>query len=139
VTIVPVRTSTSEAHAAKAKEIHKYYQQHATFAFLTVNLIDNRSEFFAPLRLRVEKENEHYVINVSGANSVANTIAFISELIDPVSIFLTLTRKNQMTQALRFLLFGEGEIGLMVYTVLLRYWEWTPEEDVRPLIFLMSD
>jgi hypothetical protein len=27
----------------------------------------------------------------------------------------------------------------MVYTVLLRYWDWTPEEDVRPLIFLMSD
>ncbi len=44
-----------------------------------------------------------------------------------------------MAQALRFLLFGEGETGLMVYTVLLRYWDWTPEEDVRPLIFLMSD
>jgi len=26
-----------------------------------------------------------------------------------------------------------------VYTILLRYWEATPEEDVRPLIFLMSD
>jgi hypothetical protein len=23
--------------------------------------------------------------------------------------------------------------------ILLRYWDWTPEEDVRPLIFLMSD
>jgi hypothetical protein len=139
VTLVPVRTSSRESRDAKSKEIQRYYQQHATFAFLTVNLIDNRSEFFAPLRLKVEKEDDRYVINVSGANSVANTIAFISELIDPVSIFLTLTRKNQMAQALRFLLFGEGEIGIMVYTVLLRYWEWTPEEDVRPLIFLMSD
>jgi hypothetical protein len=27
----------------------------------------------------------------------------------------------------------------MVYTILLRYWELTPEDDVRPLIFLMSD
>jgi len=27
----------------------------------------------------------------------------------------------------------------MVYAILLRYWEWTPDEDVRPLIFLMSD
>ena len=44
-----------------------------------------------------------------------------------------------MGQALRYLLFGEGETGLMVYTILLRYWKWTPEEDVRPLIFLMSD
>jgi hypothetical protein len=41
-----------------------------------------------------------------------------------------------MGQAVRYLLFGEGETGLMVYTILLRYWDWTPEEDVRPLIFL---
>ena len=44
-----------------------------------------------------------------------------------------------MTQALRYLFLGEGETGLMVYTILLKYWEWTPEDDVRPLIFLMSE
>ena len=44
-----------------------------------------------------------------------------------------------MAQASRYLLFGEGEIGLVVYTILLRYWDWTLEEDVRPRIFLMSD
>jgi len=44
-----------------------------------------------------------------------------------------------MTQSLRFLLFGEGETGLLVYTILLKYWASTPEEDVRPLIFLMSE
>jgi hypothetical protein len=44
-----------------------------------------------------------------------------------------------MGQAIRYLLFGEGETGLMVYAILLKHWEWTPEEDVRPLIFLMSD
>jgi hypothetical protein len=27
----------------------------------------------------------------------------------------------------------------MVYTILLRYWEYTPEDDVRPYIFLMSE
>jgi hypothetical protein len=42
-------------------------------------------------------------------------------------------------QSLRYLLWGEGEIGIMVYRILLRYWEWTPEEDVRPLIFLMRE
>jgi hypothetical protein len=26
---------------------------------------------------------------------------------------------------------GEGETGLMVYKMLLRYWDWTPEEDVQ--------
>jgi hypothetical protein len=32
-----------------------------------------------------------------------------------------------------------SEVGLMVYAILVRYWNWTPEEDVRPLIFLMSE
>ncbi len=43
-----------------------------------------------------------------------------------------------MGQAIRYVLFGEGETGLMVYAILLRYWEWT-QDDVRPLIFLISD
>jgi hypothetical protein len=63
----------------------------------------------------------------------------VSEAIDPISIFIGLTRRNLMAQAIRYLLFGEGETGVVVYAILLRYWDWTPEEDVRPLIFLMSD
>jgi len=27
----------------------------------------------------------------------------------------------------------------MVYAILVRYWETTPEEDVRPRIYLMCD
>ena len=76
---------------------------------------------------------------MSGAVAVANIIAFVSEAIDPISIFIGLTRRDLMAQAVRYLLFGEGETGLVVYTILLRYWDWTPKEDVRPLIFLMSD
>ena len=57
---------------------------------------------------------------------------------NPISIFIDLTRRGLMAQTVRYLLFGEGETGLMVYTILLRYSERTPE-DVRPLIFLMSD
>jgi hypothetical protein len=63
---------------------------------------------------------------VNGAIAIANTIAFMSEAMDPISIFLGLTRRDLMGQAVRYLLFGEGETGLMVYTILLRYWEWTP-------------
>ena len=87
----------------------------------------------------VKKEDGDYVAEVYGAVAIANTIAFVSEAIDPISIFISLTRRGLTGQALRYLLFGEGETGLMVYAILLRYWEWTPEEDVRPLIFLMSD
>jgi hypothetical protein len=44
-----------------------------------------------------------------------------------------------MVQALRYVLFGEGETGLMFYTILQRYWKSTARGEVRPLIFLMSD
>ena len=139
VHLVPIRTASTEARKAKLDEIHKHYTQRGHFAFVHVHLLDNRSEFFAPLKIQVRQEGDCYVIDVSQAIAIANTIAYVSELIDPIGIFLGLTRLNLVSQALRFLLLGEGETGLMVYTILLRYWEWTPEEDIRPLIFLMSD
>jgi hypothetical protein len=70
---------------------------------------------------------------------VANTIAYVSELIDPRTIFLGLARLNLMRQAFMYVFWGEGEVGILVYTILVRHWEMTPEEDVRPLIFLVSE
>src|SRR5258706_1438074 len=43
------------------------------------------------------------------------------------------TRRRSNDFADHNLLFGEGETGLMVYAILLR-WEWSPEDDVRPLL-----
>lgn len=137
VHLVPVRTPS--LRSKKAAEIRRFYAVKGPLAFVHVNLVDNRSEFVAKPSLRVTREGENYVIEISHAIAVANTIAYLSELIDPIGIFLGLSRRNLMDQALKFLLFGEGETGLMVYTILLRYWEWTPQDDVRPLIFMMSD
>jgi hypothetical protein len=139
VNLVPVRTMTAESIAHKTAEICKYSAVHGTLAFVHVRLLDNRSDFLAPLRLSLRQEGEYFLIEVSGAVAIANTIAYLSEMIDPISIFIGLSRHHPMTQAFRYLLWGEGETGLMLYTVLLRYWESTPEEDVRPLIFLVSD
>jgi hypothetical protein len=139
VHLVPLRTNTSEARARKLAEIRKYYSVEGPIAFVHVHLADNRSEFLSSLRMRIQEERENYVIDVHGANALANTIAYISESMDPISIFLGLTRRNLMGQAIRYLLWGEGETGLMVYTILVKYWEWTPEDDVRPLIFMMSE
>jgi hypothetical protein len=139
VNLVPVRTFNLVACQRKAEEIRQYYSVNGPLAFIHVSLVDNRSEFLARLRVRVRQEGEDYLIEVFGAVAIANTIAYVSELIDPISLFLGLARQNLMTQALRYLFWGEGEVGLMVYTILLRYWDWTPEDDVRPLIFLMSE
>ena len=70
--------------------------------------------------------------------AVANSIAYLSELLDPISIVLGLTHRNLMRQSLAYLFWGEGETGLMLYSILVRRWEWTKKK-VRPLIFLMSD
>lgn len=139
VNLVPLRTITPAARERKAAELRTYYAPRGPLAFIHVSLLDNRSEFLAPLRLRVTQQRDDYVIEVSGAIAIANTIAYVSELVDPISIFLGLTRQNLMTQSFRFLLFGEGETGLLVYTILLKHWESTVEDDVRPLIFLMSE
>jgi hypothetical protein len=139
VHLVPLRTNTAAARKKKLADVRKYYAVKGPVVFVYVQLMDNRSEFLSELRVSVKSEDENFVVDVFGAPAIANTIAYISELIDPISIFLGLTRQNLMTQALRYLFFGEGETGIMVYTILLKYWEWTPEDDVRPLIFLMSE
>jgi hypothetical protein len=139
VHLVPVKTPSAEDRRRKRAEIARHFNVHGPFLFLHVNLLDNRSEFSAPLDVSLWKEHEDYVAEVYGAVAIANTIAFASEAIDPISIFISLTRRGLMGQAIRYVLFGEGETGLMVYAVLLRYWEWTAEEDVRPIIYLMSD
>jgi len=139
VHLVPIATPTPEARRVKRTEIVRHYKVREPLLFLHVNLLDNRSEFQSPLEVTLRREGDDYVAEVYGALALANTIAFVSEAIDPISIFIGLTRRGLTGQALRYLLFGEGETGLMVYAILLRYWAWTPEEDVRPLIFLMSD
>lgn len=139
VHLVPLRTATPEARARKEAEIRKYYKISGPLAFVHVVQLDNRSEFISPLRIQVTPVGENFIIEVSRAIAIANSIAYLSEALDPISIFLGLTRRNLIAQALRFLIWGEGETGLLVYAILLRYWAWTPEDDVRPLIFLMSE
>ncbi|HEV8701121.1 MAG TPA: hypothetical protein VGV60_07605 [Candidatus Polarisedimenticolia bacterium] len=140
VNLVPVRSRLAAAKERKAADLRRHYAVTGPLAFLHIHFLDDRSEFLAPLRIKVTQAGEDFVIHVYGAVSIANTIAYVSELLDPIRLFLSLTGENQMVQALRYLVWGEGEIGIMVYRILLRYWEWTTgEEDVRPLIFLMRE
>jgi hypothetical protein len=139
VNLVPLKHDDPEAMIIKAAEIRQHYRVEGPLAFLHVFLRDDRSDFESVLRVKVQRWRSDYVIEVTGAVALANAIAYISELIDPISIFLGLTRQNSVSQAFRYLLWGEGETGLLVYEILRRHWEWTPEDDVRPLIFLLSD
>ncbi len=137
--LVPLASFDKDRKSRKGAELRKHYRFEGRVAFLIVELADNRSEFMSALRVKVvEDEMGDVIIVVKGAIAIANTIAYMSELLNPISLYIGLTRTNLMGQAIRYLLWGEGETGLLVYRILLRYWEWTPEEDVRPNIFLMS-
>lgn len=140
--LVPVSFDDNRWFLKKQDKIIKYYKHHGILTFLTIRLRDDRSEFVAPLEIKISKTKENrnnYLIEVSGAVAIPNTIAYISEQMDPLAIYLGLARKNAMEQALAYVLFGEGEIGILTYKVLVQYWESTVEDDVRPAIFLMSD
>lgn len=138
--LVPIAYDTPEHLGKKLWRMRNYYRVEGPVAFLLVRLRDDRSEFSTELRLRVERwADGHVFIEATGAVAVPNTIAWVSEALDPISIFLTLTRRNAMSQSFKYLLWGEGEIGIVVYHVLLRHWESTPEDDVRPRIFLVSE
>lgn len=142
VDLVPVSFDDKRWFLKKQDKIIKHYKHHGILTFLTIRLRDDRSEFVAPLEIKISKTKENgnnYLIEVSGAVAIPNTIAYLSEQMDPIAIYLGLARKNAMEQALAYVLFGEGEIGILTYKVLVQYWESTVEDDVRPAIFLMSD
>jgi hypothetical protein len=139
VNLIPDRTPTADYRALIAEKVQRHFKIEGPLAFIHVTLLDNRSEFVARLRVQVRQERKHYVIDVGGAVAVANSIAYLSELLDPVSIVLGLTHRNLMKQSLAYLIWGEGETGLMCYSILVRRWEVTEPTLGRPLIFLISE
>jgi hypothetical protein len=73
--LVPVPSSSVETRAKKRAEIVRHYGVRGPFLFLHVNLLDNRSQFSAPLEVILSKECDDYVGEVFGAIAIANTIA----------------------------------------------------------------
>lgn len=138
VNVVPAHGTSAAYRSALAEKVRAHFQLQGPLAFLHVKLLDNRSEFLAPVRVQLRREGPNYLIEAFGAVAVANSIAYISELLDPISLVLGLTHRNLMRQSFQYLLWGQGEVGLTVYSILVRYWEWA-KRDPRPLILLMSE
>ncbi|MBV9082301.1 MAG: hypothetical protein JOZ62_06485 [Acidobacteriaceae bacterium] len=140
VNLVPVSSLHADIRASYANQIRHYYNVQGPLAFVHVLLLDNRSEFLSPIEITVTCENGEYLVKASQAVARANAIAYLTELLHPAAVFLRLTRQNPMRQSFRYLLLGEGETGLMVYSILQRYWEIMRRTAIqRPCVFLMSD
>ena len=139
VSMIPVRSLEPAVRSARTAQLRKHYNIRGPLVFVHVSLLDNRSEFLSPLEITVTEADGQYLVEASQAVAKANAVAYISELLHPAAIYLGLSRQNLMRQSFRYFLLGEGETGLMVYTVLQHLWESTPWEDQRPCLFLMSD
>jgi hypothetical protein len=137
VNLIPHHADDEHYRIELKEKITKHFKLEGPMAFLYVQLVDNRSEFYSCLRVRVSREGQDYVIRASGASAIANTIAFLTDELNPSSVVLGLTRRNVMKQSLSFVLWGEGETGLLVYSVLVKFWAANPKPD-HPLLFLMS-
>jgi len=139
VNMVPTGSLERAARAERAAMLRKHYSIEGPLVFVHVSLLDNRSEFLSPLEISVKEEDGQYLVEASQAVAKANAVAYISEVLHPAAIYLGLSRQNLMRQSFRYFLLGEGETGLMVYTILQHLWESTPWEDQRPCLFLMSN
>jgi hypothetical protein len=137
VNLIPHHANEPHYRAELKSKVLEHFKLHGPMAFLYVRLTDNRSEFYSCLRVRVVPEGEDYVIEATGAAAIANTIAFLTDVLNPISVILGLTQRNMMKQSLAFVLWGEGETGMVVYSVLVKFWQANPKPD-HPLLFLMS-
>lgn len=145
IDLVPVSHIDQEWLAYKESKIKSYYKMDNPLAFLEIKLRDDRSDFISALEITVTplrtSRRTNYLIQVTGAVAIPNTVAYISEQLHPNSVCLGLARKNAMEQALSYVLFGEGEIGILTYKVLVQYWEKSKSAHThtRPVILLISE
>jgi hypothetical protein len=139
VNMVPTKSLDASWRASRTAMLSEHYKVSSELAFVSIRLLDNRSEFLSPLEITVRQEDSQYLVQASQAVATANAVAYLSVLLRPAGIYLGLSRQNLMRPSFRYFLLGEGEIGLMVYTILQHLWEGTPGEDDRPCLFLMSN
>ena len=139
VNLIPVRMDSPAHRKFVSAKVREHYKVDGPLAYLFVTLLDNRSDFLSGVSLRLFREGQDFVIEATGAVALANSIAYISELLDPISIVLGLTHRPLMRQSLEYLFFGEGETGLLVYSILVRYWETIKRVSGLPLILLVSE
>lgn len=139
INLVPVGAPVdAEVLRLKAERLRRDYRSDAPIAFVHVELADDTSSFRSKLSASVVRDGAHYILQIEGAVAIPNTLAWVSEALDPIAIYLELSLKSQFQQAIEHLLWGGGEVGVLVYEILVRYWHSTPEDDERPLIFLVS-
>jgi hypothetical protein len=104
--------------------------------FIQVELAD-ASDFVNEPVLRIEQEEGRYVMKITGAASIAHTLAAVAlemaKVGRPPEIHFGWTDDSPVSGTLGFLLFGEGNVPWMVRDLIRRA---EPDETRRPLIII---
>ena len=121
-----------EAHIRKEHRI----PPDMMIVFLEVDLAD-ASEFVPETVMQVSQEEGRYVIKVTGAASIAHTLAAIAlemaKVGEPPEVHFGWTDETPWSGTLGFLLFGEGNVPWMVRELLR---EAEPDPDKRPRVII---
>ena len=136
--MVPIATLDAEYVDHLRERVRTLYNVTGPITFVHVEMLDDRSEFYERLCVTIERDQEDYLVKVSGANVIANTLVYLSLELKARAVLMHLAEQRYpLNQALNYALFGTGEVGLMVYEILTSYWRDRPAPE-RPLLFLMA-
>ncbi len=104
--------------------------------FIQVELAD-ASDFVNEPLMRISQEEGRYVMKITGAASIAHTLAAVAlemaKVGRPPEIHFGWTDDSPVSGTLGFLLFGEGNVPWMVRDLIQRA---EPDETRRPLIII---
>jgi hypothetical protein len=107
-----------------------------TIVFVEVEL-DDASDFMHEPEMRVAQEEGRFVIKITGAASIAHTLAALAlemaKVGRPPEIHFGWTDDSPVSGTLGFLLFGEGNVPWLVRDLIRRA---EPDETRRPLIII---
>jgi hypothetical protein len=99
--------------------------------------VDDASDFVAEQTMVIDMEQGRYVIKISGAASIAHTLAALAlemaKVGKPPEIHFGWTDETPWSGTLGFLLFGEGNVPWMVRELLRRA---EPNNEHRPYVII---
>ena len=100
-------------------------------------VVDDASDFVNEPEIDIHQEEGRYVLKITGAASIANTLAAVSlemaKVGRPPEIHFGWTDQTPWSGTMGFLLFGEGNVPWMVRELIRKS---EPDPDKRPLIII---
>ncbi len=138
ITILVPHRPGRRSLASKELQIRREHRipRDLMIVFVEVKLAD-ASEFENQPHLRIGEEEGRYIMKITGAASIAHTLAAVAlemaKVGRPPEIHFGWTDETPWSGTLGFLLFGEGNVPWLVRDLVRRA---EPDESKRPLIIL---